>query len=311
MTWVFSYGSSSLALWLGAEGTMRLVRRSGWGLLALLLASGCVTPAATKEASRAHGQNLADLKLAVESYQKALADYFKQLEAQQREAYIAEMVGREIDQLAQDQFQSLPYASTVSVRFTGPGKPVQGPSDSTAMDFITLGEGIANSYETWGRDFDLRLSIAGMTLDEKRAELSKQLEKKKADLEKRKADLAVLRSSAERDDTAIARKEREINLLSRSLRGEEARLARSDAELTHVGTAAALRETAKTLDLKLKRLLAQIEVMQAFHSTIDTYLGTDATIDGKALAEAAANASSVDLNEFPELKKLFDHPEAK
>lgn len=290
---------------------MRHVRRSGWWLVALLLASGCVTPAATKEASRAHGQNLTDLKSAVESYQKALADYFKQLEAQQREAYIAEMVGRELDQLAQDQFQSLPYASSLSVRFTVPGKQTQTPADSTAMDFITLGEGIANSYETWGGDFDLWLSIAGMTLAEKRAELSKQLEKKKADLEKRKKELEELRSRSEKDDAAIARKEREINLLSRSLRGEEARYARGDAELTHVGTAAALRETAKTLDLKLKRLLAQIEVMQAFHSTIDNYLGTDATIDGKAIAEAAASAAAVDLSEFPELKALVDHPEAK
>jgi hypothetical protein len=290
---------------------MRHVRRSGGWLVALLLASGCVTPAATKEASRAHGQNLTDLKRAVESYQKALADYFKQLEAQQREAYIAEMVGREIDQLAQDQFQSLPYAGSLSVRFTGPGKQTQAPADSIALDFITLGEGIANSYETWGRDFDLRMSIAGMTLEEKRAELSKQLEKKKADLEQRKVELEELRARPEKDDAAIARKEREINLLSRSLRGEEARLARSDAELTHVGTAAALRETAKTLDLKLKRLLAQIEVMQAFHSTVDHYLGTDATIDGKVIAEAAANAAAVDLSEFPELKTLLDHPEAK
>jgi hypothetical protein len=290
---------------------MRHVRRSGGWLVALLLASGCVTPAATKEASRAHGQNLTDLKRAVESYQKALADYFKQLEAQQREAYIAEMVGREIDQLAQDQFQSLPYAGSLSVRFTGPGKQAQAPADSIALDFITLGEGIANSYETWGRDFDLRMSIAGMTLEEKRAELSKQLEKKKADLEQRKVELEELRARPEKDDAAIARKEREINLLSRSLRGEEARLARSDAELTHVGTAAALRETAKTLDLKLKRLLAQIEVMQAFHSTVDHYLGTDATIDGKVIAEAAANAAAVDLSEFPELKTLLDHPEAK
>jgi hypothetical protein len=280
-------------------------------LVALLLASGCVTPAATKEASRAHAQNLTDLKRAVESYQTALAEYFKQLEAQQREAYIAEMVGREIDQLAQDQFQSLPYAGSLSVRFTAPGKQTQAPSDSTALDFITLGEGIANSYETWGRDFDLRMSIAGMTLEEKRAELSKQLEKKKADLEKRRAELEEMRSRPEKDDAAIARKEREINLLSRSLRAEEARLARGDAELTHVGTAAALRETAKTLDLKLKRLMAQIEVMQAFHSTIDTYLGTDATIDGKAIAEAAANAAAVDLSEFPELKALLNQLEAK
>jgi hypothetical protein len=280
-------------------------------LVALLLASGCVTPAATKEASRAHGQNLADLKRAVESYQQALAEYFKNLEAQQREAYIAEMIGREIDQLAQDQFQSLPYASTLGLRFTIPGKVTQSPADTTANDFITLGEGIANSYETWGRDFDLRLSIAGMTLEEKRAELSKQLEKQKADLEKRKAELGEMRARPERDESAIARKEREINLLSRRIRGEEARLARGDAELTHVGTAAALRETAKTLDLKLRRLAAQISVMQAFHSTIDTYLGTDATIDGKAIAEAAAKGAAVDLSEFPELKALLTQQEAK
>jgi hypothetical protein len=290
---------------------MKHVRRSGGWLLALLLASGCVTPAATKEASRAHGQNLAELKSAVGSYQKLLAEYFKKLEAQQREAYITEMVGREIDQLAQDQYQSLPYASALSLRFTGPVKLAQTPSDPTANDFVSLGEGIANSYKAWGEDFDLRLSIAGMTLEEKRAELSKQLKQKTEDLEKKKAELEALRASPEKDESAIARKEREINLLSRRLKGEEARMARSDAELTHVGTAAALRETAKTLDLKLKRLLAQIEIMQAFHGTIDTYLGTDATIDGAAIAEAARQGASVDLSDFPDLKALFDNPETR
>jgi hypothetical protein len=252
-----------------------------------------------------------DLKQAVDSYRQALGEYFKKLEAQQREAYIAEMIGREIDQIAQDQFQSLPYASNLNLRFTSPSKATPTPADTTANDFITLGEGLANSYETWSRDFDVRLSLAGMTLAEKRAELSKQLENQKADLEKRKADLEALRASPERDETAIARKEREINLLSRRIRGEEARLARNDAELTHVGTASALRSTAKTLELKLQRLSTQIEVMQTFHGTIDTYLGTDATIDGKAISEAAAKAAALDLSEFPELKALLTQQEAK
>jgi hypothetical protein len=290
---------------------MKHVRRSRWWWVALLLASGCATPAATKEASRAHGQNLADLKRAVDSYRQALSEYFKKLEAQQREAYIAEMIGREIDQIAQDQFQSLPYASNLNLRFTNPSKATPTPADTTANDFITLGEGLANSYETWGRDFDLRMSVAGMTLADKRAELTRQLEKQKADLEKRKADLEALRASPERDESAIARKEREINLLSRRIRGEEARLQRDDAELTHVGTASALRETAKTLELKLQRLSTQIEVMQTFHGTIDTYLGTDATIDGKAISEAAAKAAALDLSEFPELKALLTQQEAK
>lgn len=264
-------------------------------MVALLLASGCVTPAATKEASRAHGQNLADLKSAVESYKKALADYFTKLEAQQREAYIAYMVGWEIDQFAKDQFQSVQYTQgwkDFSLRFNGPVKQTRSPSDSTAHDFITLGEGISNSYGTWGRSFDARLLLL------------ERLEREKAELEKLKSV-----PEPEKDESAIAKKEKEIDQLSANLeqlsktgQDEESRSAPGMI----VGTAANLRRTARTLDGKLKHLLVQIEVMQRFHGVIDTYLGIDATIDGKVVADAAENGASIDLSEFPELKKMLD-----
>src|SRR5688572_27784661 len=148
----------------------RLIWSCCW-LFALALASGCATPAATKEASRLHGQNLASLEKAVVTYRTTLADYYTKVSARQREAYIAQMVGRDLDQIAQDQFASLKYGKPLSIRFNSGFKLAPGVPDATANDFLTVGTGIADGYRFWGDNFDWWMKLEGQTLEEKRASL--------------------------------------------------------------------------------------------------------------------------------------------
>ncbi|HEX8703741.1 MAG TPA: hypothetical protein VF815_33195 [Myxococcaceae bacterium] len=263
-------------------------------LFALALASGCATPAATKEASRLHGQNLVSLEKAVLTYRSTLADYYTKITARQREAYIAQMVGQDLDQIAQDQFATLKYGKPLSIRFNSAFKPVQGVPDATANDFLTVGTGIADGYRFWGDNFDWWMKLEGQTLADKRAALQQQADKRKAELEQA------------RTQPASAAQERRVQLLTGALEGLETQLARSDDELTYVAAALGLKQQAHQLDAKLGRLQSQLSVMQSFHHVIDEYLGTDATIDGAAVAKAAAAGAAVDPEEFPALNELVN-----
>jgi len=263
-------------------------------LLALALASGCATPAATKEASRLHGQNLASLEKAVDTYRTTLADYYTKLAAKQREAYIAQMMGRDLDQIAQDQFASLKYGKPLGIRFNSALKLQQGMPDATANDFLSVGTGIADGYRFWGDNYDWWMKLEGQTLAEKRGSLEKQLEKRKAELEQARAQ------------PAGAAQQRRVQLLTSALEGLETQLARTDDELTYVAVALGLKQQAQQLDAKLERLRGQLTVMQSFHDVIDEYLGTDATIDGAVVAKAAAAGVAADPAEMPGLKSLTD-----
>jgi hypothetical protein len=46
--------------------------------------------------------------------------------------------------------------------------------------------------------------------------------------------------------------------------------------------------------------------MQKYHGVIDSYLAIDATIDGNALAKAAAAGAAVAPGDFPEIKALAE-----
>jgi hypothetical protein len=278
---------------LGAEGHMNRLTWSCCWLLALALASGCATPAATKEASRLHGQNLASLEKAVHTYRTTLADYYTKVSTRQREAYIAQMVGRDLDQIAQDQFATLKYGRPLSIRFNSAFKQSQGVPDATSNDFLSVGAGIAEGYRFWGDNFDWWMKLEGQTLAEKRASLERQVEKRKAELEQLRAQQAE-----------GAAPDRRVQLLTRALEGLESQLARTDDELTYVAAALGLKQQAQQLDAKLARLHGQLGVMQSFHNVIDEYLGTDATIDGAAIAKAAAAGAEVDPEEFPVLRSL-------
>lgn len=263
-------------------------------LFALALASGCATPAATKEASRLHGQNLVSLEKAVHTYRTTLADYYTKLAAKQREAYIAQMMGRDLDQIAQDQFASLKYGKPLSIRFNSALKLQQGVPDATANDFLSVGAGIAEGYRFWGDNYDWWMKLEGQTLADKRAALQTQVDKRRAELEQARAQ------------PAGAAKDRRVQLLSGALEGLETQLARTDDELTYVAAALGLKQQAQQLDAKLGRLHGQLSVMQSFHHVIDEYLGTDATIDGAAVARAAAAGASVDPADLPALQGVLN-----
>jgi hypothetical protein len=263
-------------------------------LFALALASGCATPAATKEASRIHGQNLVSLEKAVLTYRTTLADYYTKVTARQREAYIAQMVGRDLDQIAQDQFAGLKYGRPLSIRFNSGFKLTPGVPDAAANDFLAVGSGIAEGYRFWGDNFDWWMKLEGQTLEDKRAALQKQIDKRKAELAQARAQ------------PAGASQERRVQLLTSAIEGLESQLARTDDELTYVAAALGLRQQAQQLDAKLGRLQGQLTVMQSFHHVIDEYLGIDATIDGAAVAKAAAAGAAVDPAGFPALNSLVN-----
>ncbi|MDY7232764.1 hypothetical protein [Hyalangium rubrum] len=266
-------------------------------LVALALVSGCATPAATKEASRLHGQNLETLRSSVQGYRATLADYYVKLAERQRQAYISQMMGRDLDQIAQDQFSTLTYGQSLGIRFNSAPKLSQGVPDSTANDFLALGNGIASGYRFWGDNFDWWMKLEGVTLAEKRVTLGAQVEKLQA-------ALVRLQAQEAEGEGARAAKEQRVRLQTQALRGLERQLALTDEELTHVQAAAGLKQQAATLDTKLAHLEAQLGVMRSFHGVIDEYLGTDATIDGAAIAKAAAAGAAVSPDEFPSLRDL-------
>ncbi len=284
----------------GAEGHMKRLIWSCCWLVALALASGCATPAATKEASRLHGQNLASLARGVHTYRTTLADYYAKLGALQREAYIAQMMGRDLDQIAQDQFVTLKYGRPLSIRFNSSLKMPQGVPDATSNDFLAVGTGIAEGYRFWGDNFDWWMKLEGQTLADKRASLQKQVDKRKAELEQLRGQLG-----------AGAAQDRRVQLLTSALEGLESQLTRTDDELTYVSVALDLKRQARTLEAKLARLHGQMGVMQSFHNVVDEYLGTDATIDGAAIGRAAAAGAGVDPEMFPALRELVNGPKPK
>ena len=118
-----------------------------------LVASACVTPKAVHEVSKQHGQNLAALETAVDEYRHAVADYYGNLQARQREAYIAQMVNRDIDRIATDQFRSLPGGSetTLLAKFNSPAVLPSILPDSASLDFISIGTSITDAFTFWGR----------------------------------------------------------------------------------------------------------------------------------------------------------------
>jgi hypothetical protein len=281
----------------GAEGHMNRLTWSCCWLIALALASGCATPAATKEASRLHGQNLVSLEKAVHTYRTTLADYYAKVTARQRQAYIAQMVGRDLDKIAQDQFASLSYGRSLSIRFNSSFKLSPGVPDAASNDFLAVGTGIAEGYQHWGNNFDWWMKQEGQTLADKRASVAKQAEKLKAALEQLKARQGEGGAPSP-----------QVRSLATALEGLEFQLARPDDELLYVDVALGLKTQAQQLDAKLAKLQGQLGVMQSFHNVIDEYLGTDATIDGAAIAKAAAAGAQVDPEAVPALKALVNGP---
>ena len=268
-----------------------------WSFCALA-ASACVTPKAVREVSKKHGQNLAALEVAVNEYRRAVADYYGNLQARQREAYIAQMVNQDIDRIAADQFRSLPGGSdsTLLARFNSPAVLPSTLPDSASLDFISIGTSITNAFTFWGRNFDIWMNdYAGNTLEEKRAAIAA----KAARLSTEVIELGKKSPSSERD-LRLATLKRAVALLVREK-------DRPTEDLTAISVALDLGQQARLLDEKLARLQQQVQVMTVFHATIDAYVETDVTINGAAIAQALIQAAtSVNPQEMPELKQLFE-----
>ena len=127
---------------------------------ALIGSTGCVTPAAVKEASTRHKTNLESIETAVVSYRKSIAAYYDRLSVLQRDAYVAQHMTQFIHDTADGQAKSL--------------KKLKADS---AKDFIQAGSEIEGGFEFWASNFDLWMKQEGATLDEKRNNLRTKAKK--------------------------------------------------------------------------------------------------------------------------------------
>jgi hypothetical protein len=265
--------------WLIPVGTRSgYWRSSGIGLICWALV-GCVTPAAVKQASTQHGMNLVALATAAAQYRTAVHGYYDDLIAIQQQAYVAQHLGKTIEQIAQTQYASVnSLLSSQSGGAALTALPLTLP-DKASLDFIRSATRIREDQTFWVRNFQLWLDVfQGADLAEKRTWLRQQV-------------TSLAGASAPGDATRL------------KLYAQEAE--RTDTDLTYVAAALGLRRQAALLDQKLDRLGRQLKVMQAFHGVVDEYLSIDATIDAKAIAQAAAAGASLDLTGLPGLSQAL------
>jgi hypothetical protein len=227
-----------------------------------VLAGGCVTPAAVKDASTKHGNNLAGLQQAVGEYRRQLDGYYDRLIAGQREAHIAIHVNKAVKTIASDQAESI---ATEILK-----KPT---SQKPAEDFIDAGASLADAFIFWGDDFNQWVEkTEGTTLADRRQSLRKQAD----ELE------------ARANQSATANQVDDLRKAAEKIRAEA---NRADDELTYVHIAIELKRQRSFLDTQLELLAAQVTTMQAFHAKVNEFLSIDATIDGAKIAAAAAAGS--------------------
>jgi len=251
---------------------LRQWRSAGIGLMCSVL-MGCVTPVAVKQASTQHTTNLTALAAAAAQYRTMVRSYYDDLIAVQRDAYVAQQMNAKIKEIAENQYSSVNklLKSKDSAALT---RLPQALPDKASEDFIESAQEIREGQAFWIRNFQA-------WLDQYEGE---DLAAKKASLKKKATDEAT-------DQTV------------RNLLAKEAE--RDDRDLAYVAAALGLRKQATILDQKLDRLARQIKVMQAFHGVVDEYLSIDATIDAKAIAQAAAAGASLDLTGLPGLARAL------
>ena len=132
-----------------------------------VLAGGCVTPAAVKDASTKHANNLAGIQQAVGEYRRQLDAYYDRLVQRQRDAHIAWHVNEKVKKTAEEQ------SSLIAKEILN--KP---DSQKAATDFIQAGAELAGAFQFWGDDFDRWVEkTEGATLDERRQALRNEADK--------------------------------------------------------------------------------------------------------------------------------------
>jgi hypothetical protein len=261
--------------------------RFGWdrpqclaALLAFALAvQGCATSPVVKTASREHGDNLVALGGQVNAYKAILNNYYDGLVQRERDAFVAQMVGRDLDRIVSSQLSELN------------GQRAPPTPDKESQDFIAKSLELASARDKWRKQFDLWLDSPGdSNIGEKRASVRKQLGQLDARIAALDAKDPDFRSTLDR----LRRAQGKLSRL----------LEMKDDDLSYVIDALNLNQQRANLNRELDILALQLQVMKNVHGVIDTYLQADATIDGAKIAEAAKAGASLDLSKYPELTGL-------
>ena len=232
-----------------------------WVSLLGLLGVACVTPQGVKDASHQHAANLIALSNQVAKYRATVAAYYDALELKQRDAYVAQMGSKDLDEAVLSQLESLSAKRSLP--------------DTTSNDFIETGARLTGQKGFWARHFDFWvLTLPGDSLEAKRAALAERIKVARN-----------AQSNAPPDQAAIR---------TRLVATLEQTAKETDDDLTYPSIAIDLRRQRANLDQQLELLSKQVDVMQAFHGIVNQYLSIDATIDGKKIAEAAEAGAKVD-----------------
>lgn len=263
------------------------------GLLSIAI-SGCVTPSGIKELSTKHAQNLVAVESAVGSYRQQVDSYYSDLIELQRQAFVAQRVAAEIDAAAIKRDESLRNKSTAP----------------NAPDFIESGIDLKEMYGMAAGEYDIWVGgrSEGDTLRRKATWFQEEIDRLKNDDEKR---ALVTRYGQYKKIYDI-----HAGCAEQGTGGPDC----AQNDLSYVDVALELRRQRRNLIAELEVLAAQVNLMKAFHGKVDEFLGINATIDAKKIAEAAGaglsfgeklnarladRATTAGANGNPELKRIF------
>jgi hypothetical protein len=239
-----------------------------------------VTPATVKKASQEHSEHLVTLGKEVGAYRALLNQYYDALVQRERDAFVAQMVGKDLNRVVSSQVAELGT------------KRVTSPVDRESQDFIAIGIELASSRDRWRKQFDLWLTLPGaLTIEDKRAQIRTRIE--------------ALDDQVAKQDPKDPQARSTVDAMNGARRGLSLLLEMSDDELSYVIDALHLNQQRANLNRELEILSLQLQVMEKVHGVVDSYLQIDATIDGAKIGEAARAGASVDISKYPELSGIL------
>ena len=248
-------------------------------LAAAVVLCGCVTPAAVKTASQQHAENLAALRSDVRAYADLLDRYYASLRARQRDAYVAQRLGEELDRIVGGQLAE--------------GRPAAArpAPDAAGRDFIAAGVALADAPRHWATNFDLWVDgLPGATLADKRLAITERV---------RALDAQIAAARA-----APAPSDARLETMLEARRQLQALAGVKDADLAYPAVALALEGQRRNLREQLDLLALEVEVMGRVHDVVNEYLQVDATIDGDAIARSLQAGGAVDVSQLTQLRDV-------
>lgn len=265
---------------------MKKIIYRGYIIFGIIFISGCVTSPEIKDASTKHSVNLVNLEQAVKNYRKRINSHFKKIVSIQRDAYIADKIRLEIDEIEKKQSASLKIIKS-SLNSKG--------EDVAAQDFIKSGLYIQEQLIFYGNNFDKWLKFPGNGFNEKKSKLKNRIDKKSSEINSLKVKAPLTEEE-----------KRKLKSLQDIRPLLEKEFNRSDDDLTYIIVACNLELQKQHIDRELQLLEQQIIVMKAFHNTVDEFLSIDATIDAGKIAEAAAAGSQADISGLVDLRTALE-----